>query len=90
MDVVDLPDEQRYEARVDGAVAGRVEYDLVDGVIELLHTEVDPAFEGKGIGSGLAAGVFGDIRRKGARVVVRCPFLSRWVQRHPEVRDLVI
>ena len=90
MDVVDVPDEQRYEARVDGVVAGRVEYDVVGGVMELLHTEVDPAFEGKGVGSGLAAGVFDDVRRRGAAVIVRCPFLSRWVERHPEVRHLVI
>lgn len=92
MDVVDVPDEQRYEARLeDGRVAGRVEYDVTDdGFVELLHTEVDDAFEGQGVGSRLAAGVFDDLRRQGRRAIVRCPFLSRWARRHPEVADLIV
>jgi hypothetical protein len=89
-ELVDVPEEERYEARIDGVVAGRVEYEVVDGVRELLHTEVDPRFEGHGVGSQLAAAVFDDARRRGEQVVVRCPFLKRWLQHHPEVRDLVI
>jgi predicted GNAT family acetyltransferase len=88
-DVVDVPDELRYEARLDGAVAGRVEYDVVDGAVELLHTEVDPAFEGQGVGSRLAAGVFDDLRGRGVKVVVRCPFLRRWLEKHPDVAEQV-
>ena len=93
VDVVDVPSQLRYEARTaDGRVAGRVEYALVAGtdVIELIHTEVDPAFEGQGIGGQLARGVFDDVRARGRRADVRCEFLQGWSARHPEVSDLVV
>lgn len=91
--VVDVPSELRYEARTgDGRVAGRVEYALEPGsdVIELIHTEVDPAFEGQGIGGQLARGVFDDVRARGRRADVRCEFLQGWAARHPEVSDLLV
>lgn len=89
IDVVDVPGASRFEARVDGAAAGRVEYELEDGLVVLVHTEVDPAFEGRGVASEMAAGVFDELRARGAQAALRCPFLSRWVDRHPEVHDLV-
>jgi uncharacterized protein len=93
VDVVDVPSELRYEARTaDGRLAGRVEYALEPGsaVIELIHTEVDPAFEGQGIGGQLARGVFDDVRARGRRADVRCEFLQGWSARHPEVSDLLV
>jgi predicted GNAT family acetyltransferase len=93
VEVVDVPSHLRYEARTaDGRVAGRVEYALRPGgdVIELIHTEVDPAFEGKGIGGQLARGVFDDVRARGRRADVRCEFLQGWAARHPDVSDLLV
>ena len=52
--VTNSPDAKRYEARLDGALAGFAEYQLTDELIVFTHTEVDPAFEGRGIGSALA------------------------------------
>lgn len=88
--VVDNPEEQRYEGYVDGALAGFVEYGDEAGQLVLEHTEVEPSFEGRGVGSRLAAGVLDDIRRRGVRVGVRCPFVRRFVMQHPEYRDLVV
>ncbi len=87
--VVDNPEEQRYEGYVDGALAGFVQYERESGRLVLEHTEVEPSFEGHGVGSGLAAGVLDDIRRRGIVVGVRCPFMRRFVMRHPEYGDVV-
>ncbi len=46
----------RWEARVDGTLAGFLRYRSVGGRTVLVHTEVDPAFEGRGVGSALARG----------------------------------
>ena len=79
-------DEQsRYEARVGGRVAGVAEFVLTEHAITFVHTEVDPAFEGQGVGSALARGALDDALNRGdRRVKVVCPFLRAWVERHPD------
>jgi uncharacterized protein len=83
------PTEERYEAQVDGVVAGKAYYELEPGRIVFLHTEVDPAYEGRGIGSLLAKDALDDARSKGLRVFPRCPFFARYIREHPEYQDLV-
>src|SRR6187549_3119450 len=55
--VTDVPDNHRYEIRLDGELAGFVVYHRRGGRIYLVHTEIEPAFEGKGLGSALARDV---------------------------------
>lgn len=85
----DVPDEHRYEARVDGDLAGFIDYRSAGSRIVLIHTEVDPAFEGQGVGSALARGALDDVRERGARVVVECTFVSGWIAKHDSYADLV-
>jgi uncharacterized protein len=86
--VVDEPLRQRYEARIGERVVGFAEYRTVHGRLVLFHTEVDPAFEGRGVGGRLASGTLDDIRARGLRVRVKCPFIRAFMDRHPEYRDL--
>jgi len=87
--VLDNPAERRYEAFVGDQLAGIVTYRLRSGETVFLHTEVLPAFEGRGIGSRLAAGVLDDARARGLSVVPRCPFIASYIRRHPAYADLV-
>jgi predicted GNAT family acetyltransferase len=87
--VTDVPDQHRYEVRLDGELAGFAVYHRRGGRIYLVHTEVDPAFEGKGIGSALARGVLDAERAKGEPVVPLCPFMRGYIDRHPDDADLV-
>jgi predicted GNAT family acetyltransferase len=89
VDVVDNPDEERYEVLVDGKLAGAAFYDLKQGRIVFLHTEVDPAYEGHGVGSRLAQVALDNVRARGLRVVARCPFFARYIRHHPEYQDLL-
>ena len=80
----------RYEATVDGALAGFAEYQLRDGIIVFTHTEVDSAFEGQGVGSALARSALDDVRAAGERKVVPlCPFIKGWIEKHPDYEPLV-
>jgi predicted GNAT family acetyltransferase len=86
-EVADAPDHHRYEARVDGELAGVAEYrDRRDQRV-FLHTEV--TLEGRGVGGALARGALDDVRARGMRAVPKCPFIAAWIRRHPDYLDLV-
>lgn len=88
--VTNNPDEKRYEARLGDALAGFAEYQLTDELIVFTHTEVDPAYEGKGVGSALAKFALDDVKAAGDRKVLpTCPFIKAWIGRHPDYIPLV-
>ena len=88
--VRDDREASRYEAWDADTRAGFATYLRVgESVIVFVHTEVDPAFEGRGIGSQLATFALDDARARGLAVVPQCPFFARFIQRHPEYADLV-
>ena len=89
-EVVDDPAATRYVLRRDGEAAGFVTYRRQPGVITLLHTEVDPAREGEGLGSRLVRGVLDDVRAQGLSVHPVCPFVAAFIERHDEYADLVV
>jgi uncharacterized protein len=79
----------RYEARVGPKMAGFTEYQLTKDLIVFTHTEVDPAYEGQGVGSALARAALDDVRGTGRKVLPLCPFIKAWIGGHREYVDLV-
>jgi uncharacterized protein len=88
-EVVDVPERSRYELRLGGRLIGIAAYRRRDSRIVFTHTEVDASCEGRGYGSRLAAAALDDARRRGLDVVPLCPFIARYVERHPEYHELV-
>ena len=78
-------DLSRYELTVGEELAGYTEYELGDGTITFVHTVVDPAFEGQGLGGKLAKGALVDAKDRGLRIESRCSFMSSYLERHPEL-----
>jgi predicted GNAT family acetyltransferase len=94
VDVPDLQirnntDDARYEARVGQKMAGFAEYQLAKDLIVFTHTEVEPAYEGQGIGSALARAALDDVRQTERKVLPLCPFIKGWMEHHREYVDLV-
>jgi predicted GNAT family acetyltransferase len=88
--VVDNPSKDRFEARTpEEQVAGFVDYTRDATTIVLVHTQVLGEFEGQGVGSALARGVFGQLHDGDLTVVNACPFLRRFVHRHAGEYDWV-
>jgi len=78
--VTDNAAAHRFEARVDGRLAGFAEYQLTDELMVFTHTEVEPAFEGQGVGSAIARFALDQLRADGK--------LKVWIERHPDYLDL--
>jgi uncharacterized protein len=83
--VSDDREKSRFEA-VDesGVVAGFAAYRREGDRVVFTHTEVDDAFEGRGVGSVLVRTTLDAVREEGLRVVAECPFVRSYVERHPE------
>ena len=76
-------EKSRYEAVVDGQVAGLVTYEVKGDEVDLTHTVVEDAYEGQGVGSTLAKGALDDVREQGKGVIPTCPFIKRYIEKHP-------
>lgn len=88
-EVHDNPERSRYEITVDGVLAGFAQYVRKGSRIIFVHTEVDDAYEGHGLGSQLAKAALDDARTRGMPVVPVCPFIERYIERHPEYAHVV-
>ncbi|HET6481002.1 MAG TPA: N-acetyltransferase [Actinoplanes sp.] len=87
--VVDAFERQRYELLIGGEVAGVLHYRRHGGEVELLHTEVEQSFSGRGLAGRLAAAALADARNRATPVLVSCPFVHGYLERHPEFADLL-
>lgn len=86
VNVSDNPELKRYEARVDGALAGFAEYLVAGRRLVFTHTEVDGAFEGQGVGGAIVRHALdaNGARDEPLEVVPVCPFVAGWIMRHRE------
>lgn len=87
-EVVDNTGEHRFELALEGEVAAAY-YQMDNGRMVFVHTEVPQRFSGRGIGSRLAKGALDAARERGVRVILKCPFMASYASRHPEYADLI-
>lgn len=75
--------EGRYEIRVGDQVAGFTEFRPGrEGSLVFPHTEIDPAFSGRGLASRLVGGAMADVAARGETVVPLCPFVVKYLRSH--------
>lgn len=88
--VKDNTDSRSYDAVVDGQIAGTIVYGHTGSTrIVFTHTVVEPAFRGRGVGTALVRGALDDVRTKGLTLTNFCDFVGRYIDAHPEYRDLL-
>jgi predicted GNAT family acetyltransferase len=81
-------ERKRYVIEVDGKPVGFTAYELGEE-IAFTETEIDPRFEGRGLGSRLVGEALDDVRRRGRTVLPVCPFVRSFIASHREYADLV-
>ncbi|HUN98358.1 MAG TPA: GNAT family N-acetyltransferase [Bradyrhizobium sp.] len=87
-EVINNSEKHRFELAVDGHIAATY-YNISDGVITFIHTEVPAELGGKGIGSKLIKGALDQVQADGLKVIPQCPFVKAFIQKHPDYQELL-
>ncbi len=87
--VTEAPDKHRFEIWVGNELAGFTAYRQQPDKYTFVHTEIDPAFGGRGLASVLIKATLDEMRTRGAGVLPQCPFVRRYISGHEDYLDLV-
>ena len=82
-------ESDRFSIAVDGQKVGFTEYADRDGQRIFPHTEVDDAFEGRGLATILIGEALRATRDAGLRIVPVCPTVAAFVKKHDEYTGVV-
>jgi predicted GNAT family acetyltransferase len=87
VDVIHNPGAHRFEARVDGHL-GLAEYRLSGTVMQMTHTEVPTALQGRGIAGMLVEQALAHARAQGLKIDPLCSYVRSYMERRPETHGL--
>ena len=87
--VIDDQEQSRYEIRVDGELAAIADYVKQPGTISFTHTESFPGHEGQGLAGKMVDRALRDAQAEGLQVLPFCSYVSHYIGKHEEFRDLV-
>jgi len=83
LELVKNEKENRFEMNVAGNNA-IIEYKEYPGKIALLHTEVPPALEGRGIATAIIEKTLDYLEKNHLRLIPLCPMVVAYMKRHSE------
>ena len=82
-------ESDKFTVCVDGKAVGLTAYADEGHSRVFPHTEVDDAYEGRGLATIVIGEALAQTRAEGLRVVPMCPTVAAYVERHPEYADIV-
>lgn len=81
--------DDTFELYEDGQKAGFMEYIKKEDIIEIIHTEVDEKFGGKGLGRELVRAAVDYARKNDLKIVSSCPYAKKMIIKTPEFKDIL-
>ncbi len=78
------PGDDRFTISLDGRQVGLVDFHDRDGVRVFTHTEIDPAFGGRGLGTQLVAETVAATRAAGLSIESYCSMVTQYIAKNPE------
>ena len=79
-----------FEAKWDGEKAGLMTYSMANDKMIIDHTEVNPGFNGKGIGKELVFAAVEFARNENLKIIPLCPFANATFKKYPENQDVLV
>ena len=88
-EVVDDKEQSRYEVHLDGETVAIADYVKQPGTVSFTHTESFPGHEGQGLAGKMIDRALRDAQAEGLQVIPFCSYVSHYIGKHEEFRDLV-
>ncbi|WP_428067617.1 GNAT family N-acetyltransferase [Chryseobacterium gambrini] len=80
-----------FEAFIDGNHAGLMTYTWAGEERFIIdHTEVEEAYNGKGVGKEMLLAAVDFARKNGKTIIPLCPFAKATFQKHEELQDVLV
>lgn len=83
-EITHQPELKLFKTSVDGREAF-VQYRLIDGGLDVIHTIVPKPLEGRGIASKLVKAAYAYASAQGLKLQATCSYAVKWLERHPVV-----
>jgi uncharacterized protein len=80
---------ERFELEEDGAISFAAYRDDKDGRRALLHFETPEALRGRGSAGRLMAEIVAQARATGGKLRALCPYAVSYLEKHPNVADVL-
>ncbi|CDQ42226.1 GNAT family N-acetyltransferase [Mycolicibacterium neoaurum] len=77
------PGDNRFTIALDGRQVGLIDFHDRDGVRVFTHTEIDPAFGGRGLGTHLVAETVAATRAAGLQIESYCSMVTAYLAKNP-------
>lgn len=81
-------EDGKYTIAVEGKTVGLADFADRDNQRVFYHTEIDPAYGGRGLATILVEKALDDARDHGKRVVPVCSMIATVLKKHPEFDDI--
>lgn len=75
----------RYELFVADELAVVIAFQDSPGHTDLVHTEAQPGFEGRGLAKVLARYALDDVVASGKRIIPHCSYVLRFIEKHHDL-----
>ncbi|MGE2728176.1 GNAT family N-acetyltransferase [Mycolicibacterium vaccae] len=82
-------DADRFSITVDGRTVGYADFYDRDGTRVFPHTEVDRAYQGRGLATILVREALEATRQAGLQVLPQCWMVAEFIEKNPDFADLV-
>ncbi len=79
---------RQFELVVEGYKA-KITYELQRDRMSLLHTEVPPVLEGRGVGEAIVEKTLHYLEENKLKLVPWCPYVKVFLKRHPEWKRIL-
>lgn len=76
--------DNQFTISVDGRRVGLIDFHDRAGLRTFTHTEVDPAFGGRGLATILVGEALDAARASGLRIASQCSMVDGYIAKHPE------
>lgn len=80
-----------FEALIDGNRAGLMTYTWAGEERFIIdHTEVEEAYNGKGVGKEMVLAAVDFARKEGKKIIALCPFAKATFQKNEDLQDVLV